>query len=187
MGQAAHHLTPLFAEVSPLAERSDRYAALTLDVATALALSLPAEEALPLLVSTELPNAYLQLKLRLAVAEAQLRLGDAPAAAASLAAVREVPSDPGLNAWKGTLEAELLLALDQCEVACNVIDDLLTLPAPFRAQLGRVWGRVLCERGQKGLAARWVEDIGPLNLPDALALHFFSGVPRSMYSAAQNP
>ena len=176
--QILQHLTPLFAEVRPLAERSDRYAALTLDIAVALSLSLPAEEALPLLASLELPNAYLHLKVRLATAEVHLRLDDAPAAAASLAAVRDVPPDPGLNAWKGALEAELLLALNQSEVACNVIDDLLTLPALFRAQLGRVWGRVLCERGQTGLAARWVGDTEFLTLPDALALRFFGGVPR---------
>ncbi len=173
MSNVTQHFTPLLDEVAPLARRNDRYAALTLDIATALSLSLPAKEALSLLGSVEtLPSSYLQLKLRLAMAEAQLRMGDAPAAAAALAAVRDLPPDPGLNAWKGVLEAELLLALDQSEVACKVIDDL-TLPAPFRAQLGRVWGRVLCERGMGHLAARWLDQTSPLALPDALALHFF--------------
>ncbi len=167
-------LQPLFEEVAPLAPRSDRYAALTLDIATTLSLSLPPQEALPLLSSLELPSHYLQLKLRLSAAEAHLRAGNAPAAAASLAAVREVPPDPGLTAWKGLLDAELLLALDQREAACQVVNDLLTLAAPFRAQLGRVWGRVLCERDQGSLAARWLRGLdGPLALPDALALHFF--------------
>ena len=168
-------LAPLLEEVAPLASHSDRYAALTFDVAATLALSLPPDEALPLLASLEILPSYLQLKLRLATAEAQLRADNAPAAAASLAAVRDLPPDPGLVAWKGVLEAELLLALNQQEVAGEVIGGLLTLPAPFRAQVGRVWGRILCERGAEKLAARWLDaDLSesPLALPERLALRF---------------
>jgi hypothetical protein len=78
----------------------------------------------------------------------------------------------------------LLLALGQGETACEVIDEALTLPRAFRAQLGRVWGQMLTQRSQEALAARWLSEAtlqnrATLDLPEAFALHFLTPAPRS--------
>jgi len=171
--RAAAVLRPLLDEVAPLAGSADRYAALFVDVTTALALTLPTGAALALLPAAlgSAPE-YLHLPLRLALMEVQLRAGRTSEAAASLAGVRTLPPDPGYRAWRAALEAELLLALKQPEVACEVVEEALALPRAFRAQLGRVWGQALLARGYEGLASRWTVPRGALALPEALAFHF---------------
>lgn len=59
-----------------------------------------------------------------------------------------------------------------------MIAEALTLPRAFRAQLGRVWGRCLVERGQEALAERWLNPHAnpTLALPEALALRFHGGL-----------
>lgn len=162
-------------EVEQLAHNADRYAALYLDVCVTLSLMLPPRKALSLLASaTTLESSYLRTVAQLASAEAHLRQDDAPAAAACLATLRQLPPEPGLHAWKAGLDAEMMLLLGQPDVACEVIDEGLRLPAAFRAQLGCVWGQMLSERNYPELAEEWLEPhhYGPLGLPEALSLHF---------------
>ncbi len=166
-------LERVLGEVTPLAHSADRYAALYVDACVTLALMSPPRKALTLLEpALALPNAYLQNVTRLACAEATLRQDDAPAAAAQLATLRQLPPEPGLQAWKASLDAEMLLLLGQPEVACAAINEGLNLPAPFRAQLGWVWGQVLLERNYQELASRWLDTSDPLGLPEALAFRF---------------
>lgn len=181
-GRTEALLRELLTEVAPLAGSADRYASLHLDVACALALVLPAPQALRVLQPLQegVPD-YLKATLQLALTEAWLRAGETAEAASYLARLRTLPPDPGLRAWRAALEAELLLALGQGETAGDVVGEALTLPRAFRAQLGRVWGRCLTDRGQEVLARRW---LGPnpsrtLALPEALALHFHSGAPQA--------
>ncbi len=162
----------LLEQVKPLAGTADRYASLCLDITAALALMLPADEACALLQDYELANPYLSLQAQLAFVEALIRANRASLAAGQLAAIRKLPPDPGLRAWKAALEAEMLLMLKQPKAACEVIEEALALPKAFRVQLGRVWGRVLLQREQTALAMRWLEDSGPFALPEALALSF---------------
>ncbi len=175
IAQAKTILKRVLDDVGSLAQNADRYAALYLDVCVTLSLMLPPRKALSLLeTATTLESPYLRTVAQLASAEAHLRQDDAPAAAACLATLRQLPPEPGLHAWKAGLDAEMMLLLGQPGVACEVIDEGLRLPAAFRAQLGWVWGQMLSERNYPELAERWLEphSYGPLGLPEALALHF---------------
>ncbi len=170
--QALKLLEPLLEEVAPLANEADRYASLYLESHQLLALQLPPDEAWRRLEPLQLPSAYLRQQLSLAQAEVLLRLGDAKGAAARFVALRRLPPDPGLRAWKTLIEAELALMLGQPEATRDIIGEALGLSPPFRAQLGRRWGQALLERSRSDLAEPWLEHPSPLALPEALALAF---------------
>lgn len=88
-------LRELLDEVAPLAGSADRYASLHLDVARALALVLPAPQALAVLRGLEhaVPD-YLKVTLRLALTEALLRGRETAEAASYLARLRTLPPTP---------------------------------------------------------------------------------------------
>lgn len=173
--QALKILNELLPEVKRHAYEADRYASLYLDINVLLSLMLPAKKALEQLNSiNELPHPYLQQQLSLAKAEVLLRLNDAKDAAAELMSVRNLPPDPGLRAWKVLIEAEMMLKLDQTNVAIDIINEALSvsLPDAFSYQLGRRWGQVLIEQDAQKLAKHWISDLGPFALPEALARQF---------------
>ena len=166
-------LEPLFAEVAPLAPTADRYRHLLVDVALGLALITPAAEAAALLEPLlEQPQAYLAVQVRLGYAEALLRGGRPDLALRQTLLLPELPPEPGLAAWRLALEAEALLRLEGPQAALRRLAGLSSLPAPLRAQVGRVLGRALLELGLEAVGADWAGDLGPLGLPEGLALAF---------------
>ena len=164
------------------AQQSHRYAALYSDSAIALTWLLPLSEAeevyhqlclLPNLAPAV--HSYVQQSSLLQGVALHLRRGQPQAAAAALAALRQLPPDPALRAWKAGLEAEMLVALQQVDVACTVIHETLPqLPAAFRSQLGRVWGRTLEHQAPYCLEHYLSDPASPLTVADQMALLFSS-------------
>ena len=178
-------LRNLITDTANLKHLSHRYSSLFVDASIALALVSSPRKALALLsVAKEVPSRFLQLQAQLALTETLLRADKAAEAAAQLAVIRNIPDDPSIRAWKALLEAEMLLMLGQAELAPDVINECLNIPAALRVQLGRIWGQVLQDRSYPELAKYWLlpnqnsglqdsfAGFGVLELPEALALHF---------------
>ena len=178
-------LRNLIADTESLKHLSHRYSSLFVDACIALALVSPPRKALALLADAiEVPSRFLKLQVQLAITEALLRADKAAEAAAQLTVIRSLPADPSIRAWKALLEAEMLIMLGQAELAPDVINECLDIPAALRVQLGRIWGQVLQDRSYPELAKYWLnpnngtglqdsfDGFGVLDLPEALALHF---------------
>ncbi|AEB11945.1 tetratricopeptide repeat protein [Marinithermus hydrothermalis] len=166
-------LEPLFSEVAPLASTADRYRHLLVDVALGLALVLPAAEAAAMLEPLlEQPQTYLAVQVRLGYAEALLRGGRPELALRQTLLLPELPPEPGLGAWKLAIEAEALLRLEGPQAAERRLGGVRALPAPLRAQVGRVLGRALLDLGLEAVGEAWAGGLGPLGLPEGLALAF---------------
>lgn len=120
----------------------DRYAALSLDAALLLALLSPACDAERLLETQLKQNdPYFQAQARLGYAEALARQGKWGEALAQTVQIGDLP-DPGILSGKLGLEAQALLGLGQEEAAWAKLTAAAALPQPYRAQLGRVLGRL---------------------------------------------
>lgn len=170
--QAAALALPLLEEIAPLAMQADRYAALYTDTLALLVLVLPLAAAQALLQARpSSPHPYLNQLFAMVRSELALRRGDHKDAGQQLAQLRRLPPDPGLRIWRDALKAEWLLVTGQAEAACRLVDTARSAPKPFTKQLGRIWGRVLAERGCEGLAQRWLNE-PLLPLPEALGLEF---------------
>jgi hypothetical protein len=72
-----------------------------------------------------------------------------------------------VQSWKLGLEAQALLGLGQEEAAWKKLQSCAGLPAPYRAQLGRVLGKIW---PPEALRQR-LKTQSPLALDDCLALH----------------
>ncbi|MBF6593963.1 MAG: tetratricopeptide repeat protein [Thermaceae bacterium] len=144
----------------------DRYAALELDVALLLSSLIPAREAEKLLHPyLNQHDPYSQAQARLGYAEALARQQKWGEALGQVVQIGNLP-DPGIQGGKLGLEAQALLGLGQEEAAWAKLSASLSLPQPYRAQLGRVLGKIWPEKALKhrlGLAS-------PLAKEDALAL-----------------
>ncbi|MEZ4605973.1 MAG: hypothetical protein R2865_03990, partial [Deinococcales bacterium] len=177
--QAKNILNTLIRDINNINEsqkKSDRYLSLYIDCHLALALMSPPKKASSQL-NHLIPlsgNPFLKAQIQLALVECYLRQEDFTQAAALLTTLRHLPPHDGLKAWQAVLEAELLLSLGQSHSAAQAIEDVLkqSLPLPFRSQLGRIWGQILNEKNYPELAPASLKDARPLDLSEALALHF---------------
>ncbi|MCA9839941.1 MAG: tetratricopeptide repeat protein [Trueperaceae bacterium] len=171
--QAKTILDELIPEVKDLAYEADRYASLYLDCQVLLAFMQEAEFAWERLNGlSDLPHSYLQQQLGLTKVNVLLRLGEPKAAAAELMSLRKLPPDPGLSVSKAFVEAWMMLELNQESVAVDIINEALSLPVPFRHQLGRRWGQLISQKGRAELATIWLKEKTHFALPEALALQF---------------
>jgi hypothetical protein len=162
-------LEALWAELREEATSSDRYTALRLDTAQMLALLKPAEEAQSLLQPfLGLSDAYHRTQARLSYAEALCRSGKWGEVLAQLLQMDLTANlpDPGLRAWRITLEAQALLGLGQEEAARRRILEACSLPEPFRVQVGRVLGALWPVEALEA----WIGTLAPLTPADALAI-----------------
>ena len=166
-------LEQLLPLVEPLVNKADRYAFLYLDALVLLSLNSPPELATSYLSRLSgLSQGYLKQQMSLAKTEVLLRAGDHNEAAVQLMSIRQLPPDPGVQAWKILLEAQLMLCLEQPAVACSVIEEAFLLPAVFRGHIGWCWGQVLQEHKATELAKQWLDTSEPLALPEALGMVF---------------
>ncbi|MCL6526512.1 MAG: tetratricopeptide repeat protein [Thermaceae bacterium] len=140
--QATRILESLQGELQAQRLPGDRYAALSLDVALLLSLLSPALEAERLLRPQLKQNdPYFQAQARLGYAEALARQGKWGEALAQTVQIGDLP-DPGILSGKLGLEVHALLGLGQEEAAWTRLAAAAALPQPYRAQLGRVLGRL---------------------------------------------
>jgi len=177
-GQARLILRALYDDVQPLAASGGRYAALFVDVAIGLSLVTDARSATAVLTPLRtVVQEPMRLEIGLAMAAALCRQGEVTEALEILAALRPLPSDPGMHAWRLAVEAECLLKSGHQAQAWSVIEEAGALPEMFREQLGRAWGQALIETGEvEGIPAGEMAQ-SPLALPDALAISFVSEGP----------
>ncbi|GIW25437.1 tetratricopeptide repeat protein [Meiothermus sp.] len=144
----------------------DRYIALAIDVALKLSLLLPAEEAEAMMQDClQQSDPYFQAQARLGYAETLARQEKWAEALAQVVQIGDL-QDPGVQSWKLGLETQALLGLGQEEAAWKKLQSCIDLPAPYRAQLGRVLGKIW---PAEALQAR-LQNLSPLALEDVLAL-----------------
>lgn len=164
--QASQILQKLHQELSSRQLPGDRYVALSIDVSLKLALLLPADqaEALPKAHLSQ-HDPYFQAQARLGYAEALARQEKWGEALAQVVQIGDLP-DPGVQSWRLGLEAHALLGLGQEEAAWAKLKTASFLPPPYRAQLGRVLGKIWPAQAlQDRLGAG-----SPLSVDDSLAL-----------------
>jgi tetratricopeptide (TPR) repeat protein len=144
----------------------DRYTALAIDVALKLSLLLPPARAEQLLQGYLQQNdPYFQAQARLGYAETLARQKRWAEALAQVVQIGDLP-DPGVQSWKLGLETQALLGLAQEEAAWKKLLASTGLPAVYRAQLGRVLGKIW----PAGALHARLGDRSPLALADVLAL-----------------
>ncbi len=144
----------------------DRYIALAIDVSLKLSLLLPPAKAEQMLQGYLRQNdPYFQAQARLGYAETLARQEKWAEALAQVVQIGDL-QDPGVQSWKLGLETQALLGLGQEEAAWKKLQACTSLPVPYRAQLGRVLGKIW---PAEALEAR-LGDRSPLALEDALAL-----------------
>lgn len=144
----------------------DRYTALAIDVALKLSLLLPPTRAEQLLEGYLQQNdLYFQAQARLGYAETLARQKRWAEALAQVVQIGDLP-DPGVQSWKLGLETQALLGLAQEEAAWKKLLASAGLPAVYRAQLGRVLGKIW----PAGALQARLGNRSPLALADALAL-----------------
>jgi len=164
--QAERILQGLREELSSKNLPGDRYTALSIDVALKLSLLLPGSKAEQLMQPYLRQNdPYFQAQARLGYAEALARQEKWGEALAQVVQIGDLP-DPGVQNLKLGLETQALLGLGQEDAAWIKLLGSSFLPAPYRAQLGRVLGRIWPE---KDLLGRIGKD-SPLTPADALAV-----------------
>lgn len=164
--QSEKLLRRLLKELSSRQLPGDRYTALAIDVALKLSLLLPPARAEQLLQGYLQQNdPYFQAQARLGYAETLARQMRWAEALAQVVQIVDLP-DPGVQSWKLGLETQALLGLGQEEAAWKKLLASAGLPAVYRAQLGRVLGKIWpTEALQAHLGNR-----SPLALEDILAL-----------------
>lgn len=144
----------------------DRYNALSVDVALKLSLLMPAAESEVMMFGYLKQNdPFFEAQARLGYAETLARQQKWAEALAQGVQIGDLP-DPGVQTWKLGLETQALLGLGQEEAAWAKLQGSGFLPAPYRAQLGRVLGKIW---PQQQLEARLVKT-SPLAPEDRLAL-----------------
>lgn len=145
----------------------DRYIALAIDVSLKLSLLMPAPQAEAMMEGClQQSDPYFQAQARLGYAETLARQERWAEALAQVVQIGEL-QDPGVQGWKQGLETQALLGLGQEEAAWKKLQTCFNLPAPYRAQLGRVLGRIWpAEALRTGLQTQ-----SPLALDDCLALY----------------
>ncbi|MCS7057709.1 MAG: tetratricopeptide repeat protein [Meiothermus sp.] len=159
-------LRELERELSTKQLPGDRYVALAIDVALKLSLLLPADQAEQMMQGYLKQNdPYFQAQARLGYAETLARQEKWAEALAQVVQIGEL-QDPGVQAWKLGLETQALLGLGQEEAAWKKLQSSAGLPTPYRAQLGRVLGRIW---PQEALRER-LQTQSPLALEDCLSL-----------------
>ncbi|MBO1436736.1 tetratricopeptide repeat protein [Meiothermus sp. CFH 77666] len=144
----------------------DRYIALAIDVALKLSLLMPPDQAEAMMQGClQQSDPYFQAQARLGYAETLARQEKWAEALAQVVQIGDL-QDPGVQSWKLGLETQALLGLGQEEAAWKKLQSCMGLPAPYRAQLGRVLGKIWpAEALQARLGNR-----SPLALEDVLAL-----------------
>lgn len=145
----------------------DRYIALGIDVALKLSLLMPADQAEAMMQGClEQSDPYFQAQARLGYAETLARQEKWAEALAQVVQIGDL-QDPGVQGWKLGLETQALLGLGQEEAAWKKLQSCAGLPVPYRAQLGRVLGKIW---PPEALRQR-LKTQSPLALDDCLALH----------------
>ncbi|AWR87655.1 tetratricopeptide repeat protein [Meiothermus taiwanensis] len=151
----------------------DRYIALSIDVALKLSLLMPAPKAEAMMQGClQQSDPYFQAQARLGYAETLARQEKWAEALAQVVQIGDL-QDPGVQSWKLGLETQALLGLGQEEAAWKKLQTCAGLPAPYRAQLGRVLGKIW---PAEALRAR-LNTRSPLALDDCLALHLSQASP----------
>jgi tetratricopeptide (TPR) repeat protein len=151
----------------------DRYIALAIDVALKLSLLMPAPQAEAMMQGClQQSDPYFQAQARLGYAETLARQEKWAEALAQVVQIGDL-QDPGVQSWKLGLETQALLGLGQEEAAWKKLQACAGLPAPYRAQLGRVLGKIW---PTEALRAR-LNTQSPLALDDCLALHLSQAEP----------
>jgi tetratricopeptide (TPR) repeat protein len=159
-------LRDLQKELSSRQLPGDRYTALAIDVALKLSLLLPPAKAEQMLQGYLRQNdPYFQAQARLGYAETLARQEKWAEALAQVVQIGDL-QDPGVQSWKLGLETQALLGLGQEEAAWKKLQTCSNLPTPYRAQLGRVLGKIW---PAEALRAR-LQTQSPLALEDVLAL-----------------
>ncbi|MCS7068690.1 MAG: tetratricopeptide repeat protein [Meiothermus sp.] len=144
----------------------DRYIALAIDTALKLSLLMPPDQAEAMMQGClQQSDPYFQAQARLGYAETLARQEKWAEALAQVVQIGD-SQDPGVQSWKLGLETQALLGLGQEEAAWKKLQSCAGLPAPYRAQLGRVLGRIW---PAQALQAR-LGHRSPLALADVLAL-----------------
>ncbi len=159
-------LRALRQELSSKKLPGDRYIALAIDVALKLSLLMPADQAEAMMQGClQQSDPYFQAQARLGYAETLARQEKWAEALAQVVQIGDL-QDPGVQSWKLGLETQALLGLGQEEAAWKKLQACSNLPAPYRAQLGRVLGKIW---PVEALGAR-LQTQSPLALEDVLAL-----------------
>ncbi|MCX7782609.1 MAG: hypothetical protein N2318_03075, partial [Meiothermus sp.] len=144
----------------------DRYIALAIDTALKLSLLMPPDQAEAMMQGClQQSDPYFQAQARLGYAETLARQEKWAEALAQVVQIGD-SQDPGVQSWKLGLETQALLGLGQEEAAWKKLQSCAGLPAPYRAQLGRVLGKIW---PAQALQAR-LGHRSPLALADVLAL-----------------
>nr|WP_036270404.1 hypothetical protein [Meiothermus rufus] len=164
--QSEQILRELRAELLSKKLPGDRYIALSIDVALKLSLLMLPDEAEAMMQGClQQSDPYFQAQARLGYAETLARQEKWAEALAQVVQIGDLP-DPGVQSWKLGLETQALLGLGQEEAAWKKLQSSAALPAPYRAQLGRVLGKIWPARA---LQTR-LKTQSPLALEDVLAL-----------------
>jgi len=159
-------LRALRAELTNKKLPGDRYTALGIDVTLKLSLLMPPDEAEAMMQGClQQSDPYFQAQARLGYAETLARQEKWAEALAQVLQIGDL-QDPGVQSWKLGLETQSLLGLGQEEAAWKKLLACSRLPTPYRAQLGRVLGKIW---PTEALEARLHRE-SPMALEDVLAL-----------------